>query len=296
MAGARILIVEKSISSNKLHLGFIFLNNGGATGQAVSLLATAVEILVTGETMQMMATTDQHYSMEYHMDKSYNKTASFISNSCKAMALLSGQTAGVAELAFDYGKNVRGNMLSNAKSVSKYYNEGKINRKMDALPMQSRGAYCGLILCGLAYRLIDDILDFTGTSASLGKGSLSDIRFVIHLSLLGYLSFPMIACWKHVYGIITSPMLFALEEFPQLRAIIDQGFENPSNVDTLSNNFIDHMHPHPRPHHLVLSVDNRGTGIPLEESWNRKNRKLAKNHSDLAAQQLIPFLKATVRM
>jgi len=40
---------------------------------------------------------------------------------------------------------------------------------------------------GLAYQLIDDVLDFTGTSASLGKGSLSDIRHVIILSLIWYL-------------------------------------------------------------------------------------------------------------
>lgn len=31
---------------------------------------------------------------------------------------------------------------------------------------------------GLAFQLIDDVLDFTGTSASLGKGSLTDIRHV----------------------------------------------------------------------------------------------------------------------
>ena len=31
---------------------------------------------------------------------------------------------------------------------------------------------------GLAFQLIDDVLDFTGTSASLGKGSLSDISHV----------------------------------------------------------------------------------------------------------------------
>ena len=37
---------------------------------------------------------------------------------------------------------------------------------------------------GLAFQLIDDVLDFTGTSASLGKGSLSDIRNVILLSLM----------------------------------------------------------------------------------------------------------------
>lgn len=35
-----------------------------------------------------------------------------------------------------------------------------------------------LFLQGLAFQLIDDVLDFTGTSASLGKGSLSDIRHV----------------------------------------------------------------------------------------------------------------------
>jgi geranylgeranyl pyrophosphate synthase len=36
---------------------------------------------------------------------------------------------------------------------------------------------------GLAFQLIDDVLDFTGTSASLGKGSLSDIRHVITTAL-----------------------------------------------------------------------------------------------------------------
>ncbi|XP_022724067.1 solanesyl diphosphate synthase 3, chloroplastic/mitochondrial-like isoform X2 [Durio zibethinus] len=136
----------------------------------VSLLVTAVENLVTGETMQMAATIEQHCSsMEYYMQKTYYKTASLISNSCKAIALLSDQTPGVAMLAFEYGKNL-----------------------------------------GLAYQFIDDILDFTGTSASLGKGSLSDIR----------------------QGIITAPILFAMEEFPQLQAVIEQGFNNPANVDT----------------------------------------------------------------
>ncbi|KAI3973455.1 hypothetical protein MKW92_002491 [Papaver armeniacum] len=62
---------------------------------------------------------------------------------------------------------------------------------------------------GLAFQLIDDILDFTGSSASLGKGSLSDIR----------------------HGIITAPILFAIEEFPQLQEVIDCSFDNPANVD-----------------------------------------------------------------
>nr|BAF98298.1 geranyl-diphosphate synthase [Hevea brasiliensis] len=111
--------------------------------EVVSLLATVVEHLVTGETMQMTSTSEQRCSMDHYMQKTYYKTASLISDSCKAIALLAGQTTEVAMLAFEYGKSL-----------------------------------------GLAFQLIDDVLDFTGTSASLGKGSLSDIRHVIRLSLI----------------------------------------------------------------------------------------------------------------
>ncbi|KAM3193606.1 hypothetical protein ACQJBY_070307 [Aegilops geniculata] len=32
-------------------------------------------------------------------------------------------------------------------------------------------------------------------------------------------------------GIITAPMLYAMEEFPQLQDVVDQGFDNPANVE-----------------------------------------------------------------
>uniref|UniRef100_A0A453N075 Solanesyl diphosphate synthase n=1 Tax=Aegilops tauschii subsp. strangulata TaxID=200361 RepID=A0A453N075_AEGTS len=105
--------------------------------RVVSLLATALNNLVTGELMQMTVTPAQRCSMDYYLQKTYYKTAALISNSCKAVAVLSGQTAEVAGLAYQYGRHL-----------------------------------------GIAYQLIDDILDFTGTSASLGKGSLSDIHQV----------------------------------------------------------------------------------------------------------------------
>ncbi|CAN1829736.1 Solanesyl diphosphate synthase 3, chloroplastic/mitochondrial [Linum perenne] len=166
--------------------------------EVVSLLATVVEHLVTGETMQMTTTSEQRCSMEYYMEKTYYKTASLISNSCKAVALLAGQTAEVATLAFEYGRNL-----------------------------------------GLAFQLIDDVLDFTGTSASLGKGSLSDIR----------------------HGIVTAPILFAIEEFPQLRTIVDQGFEDPKNVN------------------LALEYLGKSSGI-------QKTRELAAKHAHLAAKAI----------
>lgn len=35
-------------------------------------------------------------------------------------------------------------------------------------------------------------------------------------------------------GIITAPILFAVEEFPQLRTLVDRGFNDPSDVDLVS--------------------------------------------------------------
>ena len=52
------------------------------------------------------------------MEKTYYKTASLISNSCKAIALLAGQTAEVATLAFEYGKNLVCELISFTLSVS----------------------------------------------------------------------------------------------------------------------------------------------------------------------------------
>lgn len=40
------------------------------------------------------------------MQKTFYKTASLISNSCKAIALLAGQTAEVSMFAYDYGRNL----------------------------------------------------------------------------------------------------------------------------------------------------------------------------------------------
>ncbi|CAL5197757.1 unnamed protein product [Lathyrus oleraceus] len=166
--------------------------------EVVSLLAKVVEHLVTGETMQMTSTSDQRCSMEYYMEKTYYKTASLISNSCKAIAILAGQTTEVAVLAFEYGKNL-----------------------------------------GLAFQLIDDVLDFTGTSASLGKGSLSDIQ----------------------HGIVTAPILFAMEEFPQLRTIVEEGFENTENVN------------------IALDYLGKSRGI-------QKTKELAVKHATLAAEAI----------
>ncbi|XP_010228271.1 solanesyl-diphosphate synthase 1, mitochondrial [Brachypodium distachyon] len=161
--------------------------------EVVSLMATAVEHLVTGETMQISTSREQRRSMEYYLQKTYYKTASLISNT-----ILAGHTADVSLLAYEYGRNL-----------------------------------------GLAFQLIDDVLDFTGTSASLGKGSLSDIR----------------------HGIITAPMLYAMEEFPQLHDVVDQGFDNPANVE------------------LALDYLQKSRGI-------ERTKELAQEHVNLAVKAI----------
>ncbi|KAM3309658.1 hypothetical protein ACQJBY_030752 [Aegilops geniculata] len=107
--------------------------------EVVSLLATALNNLVTGELMQMTVTPAQRCSMDYYLQKTYYKTAALISNSCKAVAVLAGQTAEVATLAYQYGRHL---------------------------------------------------------------------------------------------GIVTAPVLFAMEEFPELREIVERGFDDPSDVAT----------------------------------------------------------------
>ncbi|KAL4304358.1 hypothetical protein GQ457_10G010810 [Hibiscus cannabinus] len=213
--------------------------------EVVTLIATVVENLVTGETMQLTTASTQRFSMEYYMQKTYNKTASLMSNSCKSVAILAGHTAEVAKLAFEYGKNL-----------------------------------------GLAFQLIDDVLDFTGTSASLGKGSLSDIRHINPLEIFDKPSNhisrssivkPSYGCSSNSFmnlnahlmvytmeGIITAPILFAMEEFPQLRAVVDKGFDNPANVDK------------------ALEYLGKSRGI-------ERTKELAMKHANLAAAAIDSF-------
>ncbi|KAL3624777.1 Solanesyl diphosphate synthase 3, chloroplastic/mitochondrial [Castilleja foliolosa] len=191
MMGNKLAVLAGDFLLSRACKAFISLKHN----EVSSVMAEVIEHLVTGETMQMSSTPDQRCSMEYYMQKTFYKTASLISHSCKAIALVAEHTLEVTTLAYEYGKNL-----------------------------------------GLAFQLIDDILDFTGTSSSLGKGPLSDIR----------------------QGIITAPILFAMEEFPELRSVVDQGFDDSANVD------------------LALKYLAKSRGI-------ERATELAKKHAKLAA-------------
>lgn len=64
-------------------------------------------------------------------------------------------------------------------------------------------------LCLLVAQLIDDVLDFEGSSATLGKPSLADLKS----------------------GLATAPVLFAADQHEQMVKLMERKFDAPGDVD-----------------------------------------------------------------
>nr|CAB3464341.1 unnamed protein product [Digitaria exilis] len=92
---------------------------------------------------------------------------------------------------------------------------------------------------GLSFQVVDDILDFTQSAEQLGKPAGSDLA----------------------KGNLTAPVIFALQEEPRLREIIDSEFSEPGSLGT------------------AIELVHRSGGI-------RRAQELAKEKGDLAIQSL----------
>jgi hexaprenyl-diphosphate synthase len=146
--------------------------------EVTELLATVIANLVEGEFMQLKNTARDEKNpawtedtVEYYLQKTYLKSASLISKSCRAAAILGGSTPEVVEAAYLYGKNL-----------------------------------------GLAFQLVDDMLDYTVSEAELGKPAGADLEL----------------------GLATAPLLFAWKENRSLGKLVGRKFSQPGDVQQAS--------------------------------------------------------------
>lgn len=107
-------------------------------------------------------------TITYYLQKTYLKSASLISKSCRAAALLGQSAPEVVEAAYAYGKNL-----------------------------------------GLAFQLVDDMLDYTISGAELGKPSGADLEL----------------------GLATAPLLFAWKDNKELGALVGRKFGREGDVE-----------------------------------------------------------------
>ena len=142
--------------------------------EVIELLATVIANLVEGEFMQLKNTAlDEknpvwtENTLSYYLQKTYLKSASLISKSCRAAALLGQNAPEVVEAAYSYGRNL-----------------------------------------GLAFQLVDDMLDYTVSATELGKPAGADLEL----------------------GLATAPLLFAWKNNQQLGVLVGRKFAVDGDV------------------------------------------------------------------
>jgi geranylgeranyl pyrophosphate synthase len=137
--------------------------------QVVEVMSSALQSLVEGEVMQATASKSDLTDMRSYLRKSYYKTASLIACACKSAALLQGFS----------------------------------EQDLITVAMHEFGYHLGM-----AYQIIDDILDFNGASAVLGKPAQADMKL----------------------GLATAPVLYAAERDRSLKQLIERKFKQDGDI------------------------------------------------------------------
>lgn len=147
--------------------------------EVTELLATVIANLVEGEFMQLRNTAKEERNpvwseetVTYYLQKTYLKSASLISKSCRAAAILGDCSPDVVEAAYSYGKNL-----------------------------------------GLAFQLVDDMLDYTVSGQELGKPAGADLEL----------------------GLATAPLLFAWKDNKELGKLVGRRFAEEGDVQRVSH-------------------------------------------------------------
>ncbi|PYH88892.1 terpenoid synthase [Aspergillus ellipticus CBS 707.79] len=142
--------------------------------EVIELMSTVITNLVEGEFMQLKNTAADEANpvfkddtLSYYLQKTYLKTGSLISKSCRSTAVLGHSVPEVVEAAYQYGRNL-----------------------------------------GLAFQLVDDMLDYTVSEAEMGKPVGADLEL----------------------GLATAPLLFAWKDYPELGPLVGRKFSQAGDV------------------------------------------------------------------
>ncbi len=101
---------------------------------------------------------------------------------------------------------------------------------------------------GLAFQIVDDIFDFTSSADTLGKPASSDLKD----------------------GHLTAPVIYALEEKPELKTLIEEEFEQAGDLEKA----------------LALVEDSKGI---------QRSRDLAAYHAKLAVEHMSQLPSSSTR-
>ncbi|KII93947.1 hypothetical protein PLICRDRAFT_49942 [Plicaturopsis crispa FD-325 SS-3] len=150
--------------------------------EVVELIASVIANLVEGEILQMkdvhaaelgavgIGSGRGQVGLEVYLNKTYLKTASLMAKGARAAVVLGG------------------------------CREGELWKEV---------AYAYGRNLGIAFQLVDDILDYEAGEATLGKPGGADLRL----------------------GLATGPALYAWEEHPEMGALIERKFEQEGDVE-----------------------------------------------------------------
>ena len=195
--------------------------------EVTELLATVIANLVEGEFMQLKNTaldeakpTWTENTIAYYLEKTYLKSASLISKSCRAAALLGQCTPDVVDAAYIYGRNL-----------------------------------------GLAFQLVDDMLDYTTSREELGKPVGADLEL----------------------GLATAPLLFAWREHKELGVLVGRKFAADGDVQMVCDWPGSELA-------MLLSADQvQARDIVARSDALEQTRALAQEYADKAAQAISGF-------
>ncbi|XP_073344228.1 all trans-polyprenyl-diphosphate synthase PDSS1 isoform X1 [Pagrus major] len=168
----------------------------------VKVLSQVIEDLVRGEFMQLGSKENENERFKHYLEKTFKKTASLIANSCKAVCTFCLHP-NITELEESLCFCTQCFLLT-VSSVS-----FKVSILVNSDPEVHEIAFQYGKNVGIAFQLVDDVLDFTSGANQLGKPCAADLKL----------------------GLATGPVLFACQQFPELHAMIMRRFTSKGDVD-----------------------------------------------------------------